>query len=220
MIYELRIYRCVPGRMPALLNRFETTTLGIWKRHGIRQAGFWTTLIGESNHDLHYMLAWESLAEREQKWNAFMSDPEWVSKRAESERDGPIIQTLSSQILTPTSFSAVNSARKRRHDAAWPAPRRPYGARPRRARRGVSAPGLHGRGAQPAHLADAPPHRPARRLLSRALGSRRAGKDCCARAARILVRRLQPRFCGAPRGVRHVGGGEPRRGRRPRDVSR
>jgi len=108
MIYELRIYRCVPSRLPALLKRFESTTLGIWKKHGIRQAGFWTTLIGESNNDLTYMLAWESLAEREQKWNAFMSDPEWISKRAESERDGPIVQTLSSQILTPTVFSAVN----------------------------------------------------------------------------------------------------------------
>ena len=107
MIYEVRVYRCVPGRLPALLKRFETTTLELWKRHGIRQAGFWTTLVGESNHDLTYMLAWESLAEREQKWNAFMSDPEWLAKRADSERDGPIIQTLSNQLLTPTAFSAL-----------------------------------------------------------------------------------------------------------------
>ena len=27
MIYELRIYHCVTGRLPALLKRFETTTL-------------------------------------------------------------------------------------------------------------------------------------------------------------------------------------------------
>jgi NIPSNAP len=107
MIYELRIYRCVPGRLPALLKRFETTTLDLWKKHGIRQAGFWTTLVGESNNDLTYMLVWDSLAEREQKWNAFMSDPEWLAKRAESERDGQIIQTLSNQLLAPTAFSAV-----------------------------------------------------------------------------------------------------------------
>ena len=49
MIYELRTYRCVPGRLPALLARFEHTTLAIWRRHGIRPAGFWTTLVGESN---------------------------------------------------------------------------------------------------------------------------------------------------------------------------
>jgi hypothetical protein len=104
MIYELRVYRCVPGRLPALLKRFESTTLELWKRHGIRQAGFWITLVGESNN---YMLAWDSLAEREQKWNAFMTDPEWLTKRAESERDGPIVQTLSNQLLAPTVFSAV-----------------------------------------------------------------------------------------------------------------
>ncbi len=107
MIYEMRVYHCVPGRLPALLNRFQNTTLQIWERFGIRQAGFWTTLVGESNQELIYMLAWESLAEREQKWNAFMSDPEWVAKRAESEKDGPILQNIRSQFLVPTAFSSV-----------------------------------------------------------------------------------------------------------------
>ena len=62
MIYELRIYHAVPGRLPALLARFQNRTLPIWEKHGIRQAGFWTTLIGESNQQLTYMLAWDSLA--------------------------------------------------------------------------------------------------------------------------------------------------------------
>jgi hypothetical protein len=107
MIYELRIYRCVPNRMPALLKRFETATLRIWQKHGIRQAGFWTTMIGESNHELTYLLAWESLAEREQKWSAFISDPEWIAVRTDTEKDGPIVATLSNSILQPTSFSSV-----------------------------------------------------------------------------------------------------------------
>lgn len=29
MLYELRVYRAMPGRMPALLKRFETRTLKI-----------------------------------------------------------------------------------------------------------------------------------------------------------------------------------------------
>jgi hypothetical protein len=107
MIYELRVYHCVPGRLPALLKRFETITLGIWERHGIRQAGFWTVLIGDSNQDLYYLVQWESLAEREKKWNAFMADPEWQSKRAETERDGPIIASVSNSFLQPTRFSSV-----------------------------------------------------------------------------------------------------------------
>ncbi|MBM3485964.1 MAG: NIPSNAP family protein [Alphaproteobacteria bacterium] len=107
MIYELRVYRCVPGRLPALLDRFKNVTLKLWDRHGIRQAGFWTVVVGESNQELFYMLAWDSLAERERKWDAFATDPEWLAKRAESERDGPIVATLSNTILQPTAFSSV-----------------------------------------------------------------------------------------------------------------
>lgn len=107
MIHELRIYRCVPGRLPALLKRFETLTLGIWERHGIRQAGFWTTVVGESNQDLHYLLEWSSLAEREAKWAAFVADPEWIAGRAETEKDGQIVMSVSNAILQPTAFSAV-----------------------------------------------------------------------------------------------------------------
>jgi hypothetical protein len=107
MIYELRIYSCLPGRLPALLKRFESATLKIWEKHGIRQAGFWTMLIGNGNHDLYYLLAWESLAEREQKWGAFMSDPAWISARADSEKDGPILANVNSMILQPTAFSSV-----------------------------------------------------------------------------------------------------------------
>src|SRR6202048_1464890 len=55
MIYELRIYRCVPGRKPALLSRFENETLRVWEKHGIRQAVFWTTLIGKSSQEITYM---------------------------------------------------------------------------------------------------------------------------------------------------------------------
>jgi hypothetical protein len=107
MLYELRIYDCCPGRLPALLDRFQNTTLKIWDRHGIRQAGFWTTVIGPHNHRLTYFLVWDSLAEREQKWGAFQSDPEWIEKRAASEKDAPIVANVSSEILTPTAFSKV-----------------------------------------------------------------------------------------------------------------
>ena len=58
----------------------------IWDKHGIKQAGFWTVLVGDGNQDLHYMLAWESLADREKKWNTFQADPAWHKARDESER--------------------------------------------------------------------------------------------------------------------------------------
>ena len=107
MIYELRVYRCIPGRLPALLKRFETATVKIWEKHGIRQAGFWTVLIGDGNNDLYYLLSWESRAERDRKWAAFQADPAWTAARAESERDGPIIANVKSMILQPMAFSSV-----------------------------------------------------------------------------------------------------------------
>ena len=107
MIHELRVYHTASGKLPELLNRFETITLKIWKRHGIRQAGFWTVAIGENNHDLIYLVEWESLAEREEKWNAFQVDPEWLEKRAVTEKNGPLVTTITNSILQPTSFSSV-----------------------------------------------------------------------------------------------------------------
>jgi hypothetical protein len=107
MIYELRMYRAVPGRLPALVSRFQNHTLHIWEKHGIRQAGFWTTLVGRSCQQLTYMLAWDNLGERERRWSAFLSDPEWIAISAETEKDGQLVQDISNELLLPTAFSTV-----------------------------------------------------------------------------------------------------------------
>jgi hypothetical protein len=107
VIYELRVYEAMPGKLPDLMKRFDTVTLKIWDRFGIRQAGFWTTLVGESAGRLYYLLKWESLAEREDKWPKFQADPEWIAARAKSEEGGPIVQHVRNEFLAPTSFSAV-----------------------------------------------------------------------------------------------------------------
>jgi hypothetical protein len=107
VIYELRLYRCMPGRLPDLLKRFETVTLKMWDKHRIRPVGFWTTVVGESNQVLHYMLEWKDLAERERIWAAFMSDQDWIRARTESEKNGPIVQNITNTLLAPTAFSKL-----------------------------------------------------------------------------------------------------------------
>jgi hypothetical protein len=107
MIYEMRVYDCLPGRLPALLQRFSDHTLALWDKHGIRQAGFFTTMVGQNSQRLTYFLAWESLAEREAKWTAFIRDPDWLKARDDSERDGQILANVSNEMLAPTAFSAV-----------------------------------------------------------------------------------------------------------------
>ena len=69
-IYELRVYRVVQGRMADLLTRFEHHTVPIMARHGFLQVGFWTTIVGRSEQHLTYLPAWESLAQRQEQWDA------------------------------------------------------------------------------------------------------------------------------------------------------
>ncbi len=107
MVHELRIYHSMPSRLPDLLKRFETVTAALFDKHGIKQIGYWTVVIGESNQDLVYMLQWESLAERERKFAAFAADPDWIAARNKSEENGPLIASISNTILAPTRFSAL-----------------------------------------------------------------------------------------------------------------
>jgi hypothetical protein len=53
------------------------------------------------------MLKWESLAERESKWNAFASDPDWLAKRAQSEAEAIIVERIENTILAPTAYSTL-----------------------------------------------------------------------------------------------------------------
>jgi NIPSNAP len=107
MIYEMRVYEAAPGKLPALNARFANAALRLFARHGIVPVGFWTTYIGPSANTLTYILAWEDLGERQLRWDAFQADPEWLAVKAESERDGPLIERAESIIMKPTEYSGM-----------------------------------------------------------------------------------------------------------------
>jgi len=106
MLYEWRIYSAVPGKINALNDRFEKHTVRLFEKHGIRPIGFWQAVVGTTNI-LYYMLAWKSMAEREKAWNSFQADPEWVRVAHESEKDGPIVQSITNILLKPTPYSSM-----------------------------------------------------------------------------------------------------------------
>lgn len=107
MIYELRTYTAMPGRLPDLNRRFAEITLGFFERHGIKVIGFWTNELGGSSDQLIYMLGYDSLADREAKWGAFATDQERLAKFAETEKNGPLVRRLTAQILRPTAYSPM-----------------------------------------------------------------------------------------------------------------
>jgi NIPSNAP len=86
---------------------FEYHILRIWTRLHIKQVGFWTVLIGDGSNDLHCVIEWQSLAERETIWSAFEADPEWQRAREDSEKSGPLLANIDVVFLKPTAFSAM-----------------------------------------------------------------------------------------------------------------
>ncbi|MFC2095875.1 NIPSNAP family protein [Candidatus Bipolaricaulota bacterium] len=108
MIYEYRVYDAAPGRLPALHARFRDHTISLFAKHGMNVVGFFTSEIGGRSDQLTYILAFENLEHLERAWKSFEADPEWAVVKAESEKDGPIVLRLTSQILKPTPYSPMS----------------------------------------------------------------------------------------------------------------
>ena len=106
MIYELRIYEAMPGKLPVLNRRFADITMGYFQKHGLNPVGFWTEDVGTSN-TLVYLLAFENAAERERAWSAFRADEERARLFAETEQEGPLVARITNRLLRPTEYSPM-----------------------------------------------------------------------------------------------------------------
>jgi len=104
MIYELRTYRIPEGKMPNILNRFETITFDIFKRHNIEVVGFWEK---SDVNEIVYICKFDSVDAMKSAWDAFRADPDWVSAKAQTEANGPIVSEVISEVMTATSFSPI-----------------------------------------------------------------------------------------------------------------
>ncbi len=103
-VQELRVYDAMPGKLPALHDRFSNHTMRLFERHGIENIAYWTEDVGTSNR-LVYMLGYPGLGDREKSWAAFGADPDWNKARAESEKDGSLTRISHHSILRLTPYS-------------------------------------------------------------------------------------------------------------------
>ena len=106
MIYELRVYDVVPGKLNALNDRFANLTLRYFAKHGIKVVGFWTDIIGVNNR-LTYILAFDDLAHRDRAFTAYQTDPDRLPEFVETERDGPLVARVTNTLMRPTSYSPM-----------------------------------------------------------------------------------------------------------------
>ena len=106
-VFEMRTYTTHPGRLDALNARFRDHTTRIFEKHSIKNIGYWTTDVGESNHELTYMVAFEDANQRMEAWESFRNDPEWAKVVEDSHRDGLIVKNVRNQTLVPTPYSPM-----------------------------------------------------------------------------------------------------------------
>ena len=104
MIYEQRIYKAVPGKLPAINARFANHTIGFFEEFDIGVVGFWNDEIGASNQ-LTYILSFDSMADREKKWTAFAAHKPWLEVRAETESEGPLVSQVLNSFMSLTPYS-------------------------------------------------------------------------------------------------------------------
>ncbi len=106
MIYELREYTTVPGKMPAMVRRFNDDSFRLFQKHGMDVVFMGLTQFGENAiNELVYVLKFESEQDMASKWAAFYADTEWHAVRDASEADGPLAVKVSRRVLNPDAFS-------------------------------------------------------------------------------------------------------------------
>lgn len=105
--FELRTYYCAPGKLVDLTKRFKKHTFGFFKKYGMQNIAYWTTAVTEKQPDLVYMLAFPSESDGKKAWAEFIKDPKWIKAKADSEKNGKIVDSVKSIYLKPLEFSKI-----------------------------------------------------------------------------------------------------------------
>jgi len=107
-VFEMRIYYANPGKMKALHERFRSHTNKLFVKHGMTLIGFWSPTDGkEAERKMIYILAYPSKEAADKSWAAFRVDPDWIKVKADSEKDGVLVEKVESVYLNPTDYSPL-----------------------------------------------------------------------------------------------------------------
>lgn len=108
-IFQLRIYESAShGEHARKVEMFHKGEFELFRNAGFHPVFFGDALIGARIPNLHYMLAFDSLADLEAKWNIFRNDPGW-KKLSSDPRYGydTIVNNISNLYLVPLECSQI-----------------------------------------------------------------------------------------------------------------
>ncbi len=108
-VFEVRMYESNNTLTLARKRKmFNDAEIAIFRKLGMRPVFFGETIVGAKMPNLVYMLAFDSLAHREQAWSAFGSDPDWKELRSKAgNSDSELVSNISNSILRPLPFSPI-----------------------------------------------------------------------------------------------------------------
>lgn len=107
-IFELRTYTMHAGKVPAINARFRDYTRELFQKHGMTNIIYWYTVEKDgSQPKLVYLLAHKTEKAAKASFDKFGKDPVWTMVRDASERNGPIVQKITSVYLKALPFSPL-----------------------------------------------------------------------------------------------------------------
>lgn len=106
MIYELRIYYIHPGKMEDIHNRFQNTTIELFKKHDINVVDFWED--AEGNNKIYYLVEHKDIESRNKNFESFKNDPKWIDAKNKSEIGGLIVEKVENYFMKRVPYSPAN----------------------------------------------------------------------------------------------------------------
>jgi len=109
-VFELRTYRCNPGKLSNLDARFRDHTIRIFARHGMKSVAYWhPSDEPDSNDTLIYILRHDSQDAAAASWKSFSGDTEWKKVAAESQKDGRFLRERPGSVyMQATDYSGIH----------------------------------------------------------------------------------------------------------------
>jgi hypothetical protein len=111
-VFQLEIYHAVPGKVPALEERFRSACR-LQARHGLEVVGYrvpeyakFTPINPAFANTFVNLVAHASQEEAKTHWDAFHADPAF-QEYLQSEKAEQLIQGMESTFMRPTDYSAM-----------------------------------------------------------------------------------------------------------------
>jgi NIPSNAP len=104
-VFEMRTYKTLPGKMPDLMARFRNHTTKLFAKHGMTNVAYWS--VEDDENTLIYILSHASEEAGKNSFNTFRTDPDWVTVRDNSEKNGKVVEKVVSVYMKATDFSTI-----------------------------------------------------------------------------------------------------------------